>query len=65
MLTLVERRRLQGRAMRWADLPRFAETSAVVETTAARTDSLPADNDFESFDDLKSRRDDTGVVRLR
>lgn len=65
MLTLVERRHLQGRVMRWADLPRLAETSAVVETTSAHTDSLPADNDFGSFDDLKSRRDDTGVVRLR
>lgn len=65
VLTLVERRHLQGLVMRWADLPRFAETSAVVETTAAHTDSRPADNDFGSFDDLKSRRDDTGVVRLR
>jgi hypothetical protein len=26
VLTLVERRHLQGRVMRWADLPRFAET---------------------------------------
>lgn len=65
VLTLIERRRHRGRVMRWADLPRFAETSAIVETTAARTNSLPADDDFESFDDLKSRRDDTGVVRRR
>ena len=65
VLAIVERRHLQGRVMGWSALPRFAETSAVADATAAHMDSLPADPDFGSFDELKSRRDETGVVRLR
>jgi hypothetical protein len=65
VLSLVERRHREGRVMSWATLPHFAETSAVAEAASAHMDSLPADNDFGSFDELKSRRDATGVVRLR
>jgi hypothetical protein len=65
VLAVVERRHLEGRVMGWSALPRFAETSAVAEATEAHMDGLPADRDFGSFDDLKSRRDATGVVRLR
>ena len=38
---------------------------SVVEATAAHLDALPADDDVESFDELKRRRDATSVVRLR
>ncbi len=65
LLALAERRRRRGRAMRWADLPAFAEVSVVVGATAACMDGLPADKDFGSFDELRFRRDETGVVRLR
>ncbi|MDM0116802.1 hypothetical protein QTI66_32215 [Variovorax sp. J22R133] len=65
VLAVVERMHLQGRIMRWSDLVRFAETSAVAEATSAHTDSLPAAQDFGSFEELKARRDATGVVRLR
>lgn len=64
VLAVIERRHLEGRIMGWSTLPRFAETSAVAEATEAHMARLPAD-DFGSFDDLKSRRDDSGVVRLR
>jgi hypothetical protein len=65
VLEVIERRHLEGRVMGWADLPQFAESSAVAEITAAHLEKLPADHDFGSFDDLKARRDATGVVRLR
>jgi len=65
VLAVVERRHLQGRIMGWPALPRFAESSAVADATAAHMDSLPEDRDFGSFDELRSRRDATGVVRLR
>jgi hypothetical protein len=65
LVAIVERRHLEGRAMGWAALPRFAASSAVVEATAAHMQKLPADDDFASFDELKTRRDATGVVRRR
>jgi hypothetical protein len=65
LLAVVERRHLQGRVMGWSALSRFAETTAVAEATTAHMESLPSDEDFGSFEDLKSRRDATGVVRLR
>jgi hypothetical protein len=65
VLAVVERMHREGRIMRWSDLPGFAETSAVAEAAAAHMERLPADHDFGSFDELKSRRDATGVVRLR
>jgi hypothetical protein len=65
VLALMERRHRQGRVMAWSALPRFAETLAVSEATAAHMDGISADDDFEAFNDLKSRRDITGVVRLR
>jgi hypothetical protein len=64
VLAVVEHRHLQGRVMGWSSIPRLAETSAVAEATTAHMD-LPADENFGSFDDLQSRRDPTGVVRLR
>jgi hypothetical protein len=65
VLAVIERRHLEGRVMGWTTLPRFAETPAVAEATEAHMARLPADHDFGSFDDLKSRRDASGVVRLR
>jgi len=65
VLAVVERRHRQGRIMGWSALARFAESPAVVEATAAHMDALPADDDVETFDELKRRRDAAGVVRLR
>ena len=65
VLALVERRQ-RGRAVpAWDSLGRFAETEAVAAATAAHMANMPADEGFESFEELKSRRDATGVVRLR
>jgi len=65
VLTVIGRRNLLRQPMRWADVSRFAETAAVVEATTAHMDGLPAEADFGSFDELKARRDETNVVRLR
>jgi len=65
VLEVIERRHLLRQPMRWSDVPRFAETAAVVEATSAQMDGLPPDADFGSFDELKARRDATNVVRLR
>jgi hypothetical protein len=65
VLALVEQRQ-RGRAVpAWDALARFAESDAVAEVTAARMEKVPANADFGSFEELKSRRDATGVVRLR
>ena len=52
-------------AERKAQVRVLEKVLAVVEATAAHMDGLPTEGDFESFDELKRRRDATGVVRLR
>jgi hypothetical protein len=65
VLSVIEGRHREGRIMSWSALARFAESPAVIEATAAHMEALPADNASEKFDELKRRRDATGVVRLR
>ena len=65
LLAIAARSHLQVRVMGWAALPRFAASSAIAAATLAHMNKLPADEEFASFDALKTRRDATGVVRLR
>lgn len=65
VFSVIERHHLENRTMGWAFLTRVASTPAIAAAVDALVESLPSDDDFGSFEELKSRRDATGVARLR
>ena len=65
VLAVIGCKNLLRQPMRSSEVPRFADTAAVVEATTAHMDGLLAGTDFGSFEKLKARRDETNVVRLR
>ncbi len=65
VLAVVERRRRGSAVPAWSALSRFADTAAVAEATDRHMADVPSESGFGSFEELKSRRDATGVVRIR
>ncbi|HEV8314187.1 MAG TPA: hypothetical protein VGQ23_14055 [Burkholderiaceae bacterium] len=65
VFSVLERHHLERRTPDWAFLAEVSETPAVAAAVDALVQSLPDDTDFGSFDAARSRRDVTGVARLR
>lgn len=65
VFSVLERRHLERETMSWSFLADFADTPAIAAAADALVQNIPEDTDFGSFEELASRRDSTGVVRLR
>ena len=65
VFSVLERRHLERETLRWPFLAKVAETPAIAAAVDELVQGIPADEDFGSFEELKSRRDATGVARLR
>lgn len=64
VFSVLERRHLERETMGWSFLADFADTPAIAAADAL-VQNIHEDTDFGSFEELASRRDSTGVVRLR
>ncbi len=65
VFSVLEQRHLAKRAMKWSSLSELADTPVIAEVVDEMVQSIPPDEDFGSFEELKARRDETGVARLR
>lgn len=65
VFSVLERRHLERETLRWSFLAKVAKTPAIAAAVDELVQGIPADEDFGSFEELKSQRDATGVARLR
>jgi hypothetical protein len=65
VFSVLERRHLERQTMGWPFLAKVADSPAIAAAVDALVESIPVDEDFGSFDELKSRRDSAGVARRR
>ena len=63
--SVLERRHLEHQTLGWSFLAKVADTTAIAAAVDEMVEGIPADEDFGSFEELKARRDTTGVARLR
>jgi hypothetical protein len=65
VFSLLERQNIERRAPQWDYLDQVAQAPTVAAAVDALLAELPADEDFGSFAELQSRRDERGVARSR
>jgi hypothetical protein len=65
VFSVLERRHLEHQTLNWSFLTEVADTHAIAAAVDDMVGDIPADEDFGSFEELKARRDATGVARLR
>lgn len=65
VFSVLERRHLEHQTLNWSFLVEVADSHAIAAAVDEMVKDIPADEDFGSFEELKARRDATGVARLR
>jgi hypothetical protein len=65
VFSVLEQQHLSGQTSDWSFLSKLADTPVIAETVQTMVESIPSDADFGSFEELQSRRDASGVVRLK
>jgi hypothetical protein len=63
VFSVIERHRLERRTMGWSFLAKVADSPAIAAAVDALVEGIPVDEDFGSFEELKTRLEANGVAR--